>query len=561
MKNSLKRSVVLISSLMAVNAFAIDKPLKKSWVNSIHCSQQSMQRVAESLQNTVVTEATMLSTPVEHCQVIGHVTTDNPGPNQVNFKVLLPTEHNNRFYFQGWGGSAGSLENPSDPVLEKGYAVAVTDTGNQSAAPGSGGGLDWRFMFDEAKALDYDRRGGHVATVAAQALTRAYYGLNGFPRGKHHRGKLWRYHSGCSGGGRMGISAAVEYPDDYDGIVLGAPGRTLANILHFGKVAQYVQNNIDLTTDPAPLLNMIIAGNLIEQQWDAADGAIDGQIWDPSVVDISPEQLDQLLALGGEISDEWRTVLDMVQEGYDLRHLGGIVNIGPYYLSSIIEWPLWTPQELAPGVFFFFPNQVFGTVTQGAFGPDYNFIDSWDFNSAYDELALLEEWDNLNFAKQNSGADFSKFRNKGGKLLIWHGVHDAAIAYESSVKMYEDLVAEAKLGFGKSRWRGKLDEQHAYNLQLRKTQRWARLFPVPGIGHCQNGVAGDGPDDTSLAALEALADWVEKGRAPEAITAEREADGRTFKLCPYPGRSVFKGGVENPENLDVNDANNWYCEH
>ena len=505
--------------------------------NPANCTVDFMQSAVTG--ETYITEATLETTPVEYCRVVGSIITENPGPNEVQFKVSLPTDHNDRFYFQGLGGTAGAIPDANPALLERGYVVAVTDTGNQTAAPGSSAGLDWRFMFDEAQALDHDRRAGHVATVAAQKITRAYHG----------RGKLWRYHSGCSGGGRMGISAAASYPDDYDGIVLGAPGRTLANTLHFGKVAQYVKNNIDLATNPAPVLNMVLAGNAIEQQWDAADGAVDGQIWDPSVVEITPAELDQLLALAGPISPEWRTVIDMIAEGYDLRDQGGKVNIGPYLASSITEWPLWTPQELAPGFLFFFPDQVFGTMAQGAFGPGYDYATQWDFNSPVDELNMIDAWSDLNFSKQIGGEELRPFRDRGGKVLIWHGVHDAAIAYSSSVDMYESMIEDASV------W----GNHHKRLRQLLKTKRWARFFPVPGIGHCQNGVAGDGPDDTDLAALEALAKWVERDRPPRKLIATREADGRTFKLCPYPGRSVFIGGVENNRGLDVNDARNWRC--
>ena len=528
MNYPLKKIITLIGGITAINAAIASS----SFNTPDNCNISFIEAAVSG--NTTISEVSLHSTPVEHCRIVGAITTDNPGPNVVNFKLSMPSDGNRRFYFQGLGGTAGTLPDANPALLESGYAVAVTDTGNQS------GGLNWSFMLDEAKALDHDRRGGHLATVAAQEISQSYYG---------HQ-KLWRYHSGCSGGGRMGISAATEYPNDYDGIVLGAPGRSLANILHFGKVAQYVKNNIDLAANPAPVANMIIAGNAIEQQWDAADGAIDGQIWDPTIVNVSPQELDALLALGGPISPEWRTVIDMIGQGYDLRALGGQVNIGPYYTSSISEWPLWTPLELAPGFLFFFPDQVFGTVTQGAFGPAYNYLSDWDFNSTFDELNLLEKWADLRFSKQVQGSEFETFRKKGGKILIWHGVHDAAIAYSSSVEMYEGMIDNAKV-----------KSKHFKRLkQLKKTQQWAKFFPVPGIGHCQNDVAGDGPDNTDLAALESLATWVEKGWSPSKLIATRDSDGRTFNLCPYPARSVFLGGVENLSNLDVNDANNWTCE-
>lgn len=533
MKTKLKKLTGLIGGFAAINVAVASSPFS----NPANCNVTFIQAAVSG--DTFITEAAIQATPVEYCRIVGSIITNDPGPNEVGFKLSMPTDHNKRFYFQGLGGTAGALPEASPTLLERGYAVAVTDTGNQSATPGSSAGLDWRFMINEDQALDHDRRAGHLATVAAQEISHEYYG----------HGKLWRYHSGCSGGGRMGLSAAIEYPNDYDGIVLGAPGRTLANIFHFGKVAQYVKNNIDLATNPAPVANMVIAGAAIEAQWDAADGAIDGQIWDPTIVDVSAAELDALLALGPPISPEWRTVMNMVGEGYDLRDQGGMVNIGPYYTSSITEWPLWTPQEVAPGFFFFFPDQVFGTVSKGAFGPTYDYVADWDFSSPLDELNLLLEWADLRFSKQVQGAELAAFRDNGGKLLLWHGVHDAAIAYSSSVEMYEGIIADAKVR-GKHFKRAK---------QIKKTQKWAKFFPVPGIGHCQNGVAGDGPDDTDLAALESLATWVEKGKSPRKLIATRDSDGRTFNLCPYPGRSVFLGGVENPQNLDVNDANNWRC--
>lgn len=519
--------------VFATAAFAV-----RPHINPANCNVAFVQAAVSSA--TVITEAAIQTTPVEFCRVVGTITTDHPGPNEVHFKLSMPTDHNRRFYFQGLGGTAGALPEATPALLERGYAVAVTDTGNQTGGATGSPGLDWRFMFDDAKALDHDRRAGHLSTVAAQAISRNYYGKR----------RMFRYHSGCSGGGRMGISAAVEFPDDYDGIVLGAPGRTLANVMHFGKVAQYVQTNIDLAANPAPVRNMVIAGSVIEQQWDAADGAIDGQIWDPAVVQISPAEFDALLSIGGPISPEWRTVIDMIGAGYDLRDLGGRVNIGPYRQSSVTEWALWTPVELAPGFLFFFPHQVFGSMTQGAFGPGYDYVSEWDFSSPADELDMIDAWSDLRFSKQVQGPEFAEFRDKGGKLIVWHGVHDPAIAYSSSVQMYEGMISDARVP-GRRPTRAK---------QVRKTQEWARFYPVPGIGHCQNSVAGDGPDDTDLAALEALATWVEDDDAPEALIATHAADGRTFNLCAYPGRSVFEGGVDNPRRLDVNDARNWHCE-
>jgi feruloyl esterase len=119
------------------------------------------------------------------------VTTTSPGPNKVNFRLQLPdSDWNGRYYFIGLGATAGYVPTDSqipagNPML-KGFAVAGTDTGQQNRA-------DWSFIGrDKAQALDYTSRGAHVTAVATQQITRKYYG----------REKIYRYHSGCSGGGR-----------------------------------------------------------------------------------------------------------------------------------------------------------------------------------------------------------------------------------------------------------------------------------------------------------------------------------------------------------------------
>jgi feruloyl esterase len=122
------------------------------------------------------------------------------------------TQWNHRFSFIGLGGSGGHLptdaEVPRGNPIAKGFAVAGTDKGHQTDT------LDWSFDNDPAKALDNAHRAAHVTTLAAQRLTRAYYATE----------KMYRYETGCSGGGDMGIQAIRRYPTDYDGVLLGWAG-------------------------------------------------------------------------------------------------------------------------------------------------------------------------------------------------------------------------------------------------------------------------------------------------------------------------------------------------
>jgi feruloyl esterase len=362
-------------------------------------------------------------------------------------------------------------------------------------------------MDDPAMGLDHDTRGAHVVAVATQRLTRAYYGNR----------KLFRYHSGCSGGGRMSTNAAQVYPGDYDGIVVGAAGRDLGNMLHFGNVAQYLKR------EPAGLIAPAVLQSIsarILADWDDADGAVDQMIWDPSVVRYSPAKLDELLS---GLTPPQRKTVDLIRQGYDI---GGAARIAEYPLSSIGYWDLWMG---------FFPDQVFGSWARAAFGDDFDYVNNYDFTSLEQERRFLAPFAHLRFGSTVNGADFTAFRDAGGKLMTWHGVHDPVISWNGAPETYSELVKAAG--------------------GLKKTQSWARLFPVPGISHCGGG---NGPQNVPDVALDALAKWVEKGIAPASLVAQRP-DGRTFRLCPYPQESVFSGGVSNPRGLDPADASNWRC--
>ena len=84
----------------------------------------------------------------------------------------------------------------------------------------------------------------------------------------------------------------------------------------------------------------------------------------------------------------------------------------------------------------------------------------------------------------------------------------------------------------------------------KKTSEFARLFMAPGVGHC-----GGGAGPTPSGQLDAVRVWVEEGKAPETLTATRQAAGvtRTRPLCQYPLVAKYKG------NGSTDDAANFSC--
>lgn len=99
--------------------------------------------------------------------------------------------------------------------LEQGYATAATDTGHDSSTEEGKGG---QFALGHPeKLIDYAWRADHLMTVHAKELIKAYYGK---PASR-------AYWIGCSLGGLEGLIEARRFPDDYDGIVAGAPPNPL----------------------------------------------------------------------------------------------------------------------------------------------------------------------------------------------------------------------------------------------------------------------------------------------------------------------------------------------
>ena len=155
------------------------------------------------------------SANVSYCRVRGIL------PPAIGFHVQLPFPENwnGRFIMWGDGGKDGDIDFADHRVAE-GYAVANSNTGHDNGAePGSSFG--WNNRQAE---IDFGYRAVHLTTVAGKTLTGAYYG----------EPPQYAYFEGCSTGGRQGLMEAQRYPDDFDGIVAGAP----ANHYQHGNAAR-----------------------------------------------------------------------------------------------------------------------------------------------------------------------------------------------------------------------------------------------------------------------------------------------------------------------------------
>jgi Tannase and feruloyl esterase len=432
------------------------------------------------------------------CRVAATLT---PSPDSdIKIEVWLPASGwNGKFQSTGNGGWNGNIDqNALAAGIRRGYATASTDTGHQ------GGGGPW--MQNREKLIDYGYRAIHEMTVKGKAIAAAFYGNQ--PR--------LSYFTGCSAGGRQGLIAAQRYPEDFDGIVAGAPALNATGRAVF---AMYVAQN--LHKDEAayiPATKYPAIHNAVLQACDAHDGVKDGVIENPTKCTFDPK----VLACSGADSDSCLTppqveaARKMYQPAVNAQTKKEIFP-GLTYGSELGWATFGAPQPFGIG------TQMFQYLVFNNPGWDYK---TMNFDS---DMEAVEKAEAGLINARNP--DLKKFTARGGKLIQYHGWADPQIPAPSSTQYYQSVLDT----MGGSA----------------KVMDHYRLFMVPGMNHC-----GGGPGTTTFDMLAALEQWVEKKQAPAQIPASRVTDGkveRTRPLCPYPQVASYKGSGS------TDDAANFVC--
>jgi feruloyl esterase len=196
----------------------------------------------------------------------------------------LPDNWNGRMLGLGGAGFAGilnlrapaALTGPSraaDAGLPRGYATAQTDGGHPSPDP-----LDTSWMRNNPVAqTDFSHRAVHEMTVLGKGVVASYYG----------RPATKSYFQGCSTGGRMGLMEAQRYPDDYDGVVVGAPVHSLLT-----QSSTVVRDQIFKAPGATlPVEQIKLVYEAVLSACDETDGLKDGVITDPRRCEWKPESL------------------------------------------------------------------------------------------------------------------------------------------------------------------------------------------------------------------------------------------------------------------------------
>ncbi|MDP2326178.1 MAG: DUF6351 family protein [Gammaproteobacteria bacterium] len=414
----------------------------------------------------------------ELCRVNGFV---DP---QVGFEVRMPaTGWNGKLLVTGCANFCGILQvQGMEDALARGYAAATTDMGHRTDDTS-----DARWALNNpALETDFGHRATHVATLAAKELVANYYGDP----------PAYSYFRGCSTGGRQALVAAERYPDDFDGIIAGAPFNQSLSVPH---MAWAMAANTG--ADGAPVLGqsaISLLGKAALAACDAGDGQEDGVIGNPEACIFHPESL-QCPATAETLNVAvGRTCLTPAQVEAAARiYSGPRTRNGNAWSSGgspVGSEFTWEKSMLASsGTVSFFQFIVQNWSMYLAFQPDPVLAD--DAPSALDFDAGPEQ-----FAATNAVAGFrpelGRFRDLGGRLIVYHGWVDESLMPAHTLDYWRD--AGERIG-GKDQ----LDE-------------FARLFMVPGMLHC-----GGGPGAADIDFLTVLERWVEADEAPASLLAHK----------------------------------------
>lgn len=470
-----------------------------------------------------------------HCLVRGEVNHHQGADGKDygdRFELRMPVSWQGRFLYMGGGGLDGvlnpaiALQGPvtksdSKSALGMGYAVVTTDGGHHDT---NAINSDGSFGSDPGAREDYNYRSTKRVSDVARRLIAGFYGS----QIKHS------YFKGCSNGGREGLTTAQRYPNEFDGVIAGAPAFNLthaaiAEAWNTVELASIAPNRPDGSPDLSQSLteaDLKVLSNAVLDKCDALDGLKDNLIFNPEACHFDPSALKCTTGQGsGCLSAEKVKVVDAIFKGPHDSNGKTIYSTWPYDSGDSAEgWRVWmTGLGPMPSInVLIFPSFFNGLALAGA----QPHIDIFHFNFDKDPARIDQASKEINA----DATDWSPFRKHHAKLLLYTGMSDPVFSGHDLIRYYKQ-IEQANGG-------------------EKDTYAFARLFLVPGMNHCSGG---PGLDDFDT--LGAMQSWVEEGKAPESLLASGRAfPGRTRPLCSYPKIATYNG-KGNPE-----DAASFTCQ-
>jgi pimeloyl-ACP methyl ester carboxylesterase len=534
-----------------------------------------------ALKGTVITSSSTVAAGVlsnintpEHCLVTGkmneRVSAVDGATYYIGFQMRLPKSWNGRFFYQANGGTDGAVSNavgalgggPVTSALVKGFAVLSSDAGHQSQTTPF-------FGIDPQARIDYGYNAVAQLTPMAKDLIKSVYG----------KAPDRSYLGGCSNGGRHALVAASRYGDQYDGILGGSPGYNLpkAAVAQLWGVQQYATvATATLATDktasgtvvtlPKPLPDVstaftateraMIASKIVDK-CDALDGVVDNWVGDVPACQKAFNVSTDIPTCSGDrdgscLTSAQKTVLTNVHAGAKNSAGASLYSSFPYDAGiSSAGWATWkyansTGVGRDPGATAFIFTTPPQTDTINFLGLPYamSFNVDTEAPKIFATSGLYTE-SAMSFMAPLPPSNLSKLYDRGAKMIVYHGTADPVFSFNDTVSWFDSVKA----------------------VFSSNTDRFVKLYPVPGMGHCSGGPAADQFD-----MIEPLVNWVEKGVAPSTVVAAARGTGtstipalinaevpaswapnRTRPLCPYPTVATYNGSG------DMNLAASFNC--
>jgi feruloyl esterase len=486
-----------------------------------------------------------------HCQVLGEMlrrTSPVDGKSYaIGFELRLPLNWNGRFFYQANGGVDGSVVaalgpvgggGPLDNALNQGFAVISSDAGHGAPTP--------FFGIDPQARLDYGYQAVGKLTPMAKALIKSAYG----------KAPDRSYIGGCSNGGRHTMVAAARYADQYDGFLVGDPGfrlplAAIANIAGGKTYASLATTQGDLGTGFTQAERTLVS-NAVLGKCDALDGVADGLVQDTKACQAAFDLNRDVPTCGGARDGTCLTTAQ--KSGIAALFAGAKTETGTTIYTSFpydaglapsgwASWKFTSPiQRDAGAVAFIWDVPPEDPATFDGLNFVLNSSLATMLSRVNATSGVYAE-NAMSFMTPPNPSNLGALKNRGAKMLVYHGTSDPIFSSDDTTAWYESLRA-ANGG---------------------DASNFARFFRVPGMNHCSGGPATDQFD-----MLTPLVNWVEKGQAPDSVQASSRGSGnagganadlpaawsaaRTRPLCAYPKVARYKGSGS------VEDAANFSCQ-
>jgi len=488
------------------------------------------------------------------CRVTATLTPTSDSP--IKIEVWLPeTSWNGRFLGIGGGGFQGPITNGEYSELATGiglgFATAISDLGTGSSgcnslycgSDGITNPLAIAFgdptssstgLFGHPERIkDFGYRAIHLMTLRGKEIVNAFYGQNAQKA----------YFGGCSTGGQNGLMEAQRFPADYNGIFAGDAAFNRTH-LHMGGLALWQDTHATpgrfIQPGQMTLINKAVLAQCVGQ-----DGGVktDQFLTDPRDCHFDPKVLQ---CTGSNVppaclSAEQVTTMRNYYAGVIDPQTGQVILPGyerGNKTDDIFAFGLAFQEQL--------PEPVYDGLFYWVFGPRFGYPASAVNYANFDFHNDVDQVDDLLAEPLNADStDLSDFKQRGNKLIMYHGWADPVIPSQSSINYFNALVrhdSQDDDGFQQVRF------EPGGNNSLGKTQEYARLFMVPGMYHC---MGGPGPNLNVVDALAPLVKWVENGVAPETIIATNAV--MTRPLCVFPKVAKYNGSGNS------NDATSFTC--